>query len=422
MVEGRAIILSDYAGGDSAASGGAGHAVRDHYSALRDHGVDVRLVSGFAAGEDADIVSLGGADLREGGRGGAIRTIYNPAARRSLGALLADEDPERTVVILHQWTRYLSPAAIGLLAPFRTMIYMHDYFWPCPNGAYYDFVERRPCDRRPLGLRCVAADCDRAGRLHKLGRLARHVALRGVTRGHADRRLFLHLSDHARRTAEPLLPGERHADVRNWLAIPAAPPPARGTPRFDIGYFGRLEPEKGVSELADAAVRLGLSGYYVGTGSLVASLAERPGQHHRRWRPRAEMTAAMRACRVVVLPSRWPETWGLIVPEAMAAGVPVVVSMRAGSAELVQRFGGGATFDPAVPGDLDRALLEALTAGEPVAADRWPRFARYLSAERHADRIVALAAQTWAIDLRPAHAPRPVASESLPGVRQPLAT
>lgn len=419
MRSGRALVLSDYAGGGSAAQGGAGHAVLDSFHALAGAGMDVRLVAGFgtpSVADPAQVVMLGGEDLREAGGAGAVRAVYNPAARAALKPLLAREDPDTTVIILHQWTRFLSPAAIGLLAPFRVMIYMHDYFWPCPNGAYYDFREREPCHRRPLGAACAAADCDRDGRAAKLGRLARHVVLQAETHWPADHRLFLHLSRRAHRTAAPLLPGEWHAEVTNWLAVPDVPPPPPASPTYDFGYFGRLEPEKGVGLLIDAAAGLGLVGLFVGRGSLEDAIRTAPGQDLALWRPRADMPAAMRSCRVVVLPSLWRETWGLATAEAMAAGVPVLVSGRAGSAELVERFGGGAIFDPAVPGDLEAKLRRIAAEGRPIESERWAAFARHLSAARHAERVVVLGREHWGIDLNPPspRATAPAAPQAVP--------
>ena len=422
MRDGRAIILSDYVGGDGAATGGAGHAVLASYRALNAAGVDVRVIAGFGpvpTGEPGRFVSLGGTDLREGGGAAALRAIYNPAARARLHEALRDEVPGRTVIILHQWTRYLSPAVMGLLAGFRLMVYMHDYFWACPNGAYYDFRAETPCARRPMGGDCVSANCDRQGRLRKLGRVARQAALIATKPGPAGNRLCLHLSDMARATIAPLLPDDRHAVIRNPQTIAPDPPTSPGAARYDIGYFGRLEPEKGVAMLVEAVGQLGVSGLFVGRGALEDMIADRPGCEHRPWQPREAMRAAMRACRVVVLPSRWRETWGLIVPEAMAAGVPVLVSARAGSAELVERFGGGASFDPGVAGDLEAKLLAMLGAdadGRRAAVRDWSGFRDFLSAERHAERIVALAAQHWGIDLRRSVSARlrPAASEALP--------
>lgn len=401
MRDGRAIILSDYIGGEGANSGGAGHAALDSYRALRAAGADVRVVAGFGAApaiEPDRFAALGGSDLRGGGAGSMLRGIYNPAARTALTKEFAGADPNTTLVILHQWTRYLSPAALAVADRFPTMIYMHDYFWACPNGLYYDFREERPCDRQPMGARCLAAACDRQGRVTKIGRVMRQTAREAVTRSAPTRRLFLHLSEQAHRTAAPLLPGERHAIVYNPLPMAATPAPSATEPRYDVGYFGRLETDKGVGALVETIAALGLTGLLVGQGALEPAIAGVPGIEHRAWQARDAMAAAMRSCAVVVLPSLWHETWGLIVPEAMAAGVPVLVSCRAGSAELVRRFGGGATFDPGVPGDL-ADTLQALLAAPPWPTSMHEALRTFLSPKRHAARLLALAESQFGLDL-----------------------
>ena len=403
MPDGRIVIVSDYVGGEGSASGGAGHVAYDSFRALRAAGVDVRMTAGFGtppAGDLDRFTSLGGRDLRAGGLRDTVRAIYNADAGRALAADLRDEDANTTVVILHQWTRYLSPAALGALGRFHSMIYMHDYFWACPNGAYYDFRQARPCDRRPLGISCLAADCDRQGRVHKIGRVLRQAARKASVRAAAERRLFLHLSERAMGTAAPLLPGECHAIVHNPLDMSELLPRASTPPRYDFGYFGRLEPEKGLLALIEVADRLRLKGLFVGQGVLEPEIARRPHLRHRAWEPRSAMPAAMQSCEVVVLPSLWQETWGLIIPEAMAANVKVVVSTRAGSAELVEHFGGGAIFDPGVPGDLERTMQTTLTAPPPRL--RHPQaFRDALSPARHAERIVGLAARRFDVALQP---------------------
>ena len=411
MRSGRVVLLSDYVGGEGPGSGGAGHAALDSYRALRAAGADVRVIAGFGAGggiEPDRFASLGGEDLRAGGVAGMARAIYNPAARAALASELAGADPDATLVILHQWTRFLSPAALRVAARFPTMIYMHDYFWACPNGLYYDFREARPCTRRPMGARCLAADCDRGGRVQKLGRVARQAAKQIATAGDPQRRLFLHLSENAQRTAAPLLPGERHSVLYNPLPLGEAPPPAP-LPTYDIGYFGRLERDKGVESLVDALAATRMTGLFVGEGSLSPLLGEAAGVTHRPWQARDTMAVAMRSCGVVVLPSLWNETWGLIAPEAMAAGVPVLVSARAGSAELVRRFGGGQVFNPGRPGEL-AATLAAMLAAPPAPTRLRDDLRTFLSPERHAACILQLAESRFGLNLR--EVSRPVAARA----------
>jgi glycosyltransferase involved in cell wall biosynthesis len=47
---------------------------------------------------------------------------------------------------------------------------------------------------------------------------------------------------------------------------------------------------------------------------------------------------------VLVLPSRY-DGWGVVVNEALCAGVPVICSDQVGARVLVEKFGAGAVFD-----------------------------------------------------------------------------
>jgi glycosyltransferase involved in cell wall biosynthesis len=74
------------------------------------------------------------------------------------------------------------------------------------------------------------------------------------------------------------------------------------------------------------------------------------------WRPHPGILAAMARAAMVVVPSRWPEPFGMTALEAMACGAPLLCSMRGGLAEVAG--------DAAVPIDPDDAesLAAALVA------------------------------------------------------------
>ncbi|MBN1425550.1 glycosyltransferase family 4 protein [Candidatus Fermentibacteria bacterium] len=68
------------------------------------------------------------------------------------------------------------------------------------------------------------------------------------------------------------------------------------------------------------------------------------------WVPYHDMPALLRSSRVVVVPTMWPEPFGLIALEAMASGVPVVVHRIGGLANLVEDGVSGLVV---TPGDVE---------------------------------------------------------------------
>jgi glycosyltransferase involved in cell wall biosynthesis len=71
----------------------------------------------------------------------------------------------------------------------------------------------------------------------------------------------------------------------------------------------------------------------------------------------SEMPRAYAAADVLVLPSDRGETWGLVVNEALAAGVPAIVSDRCGCApDLIAPIDAALVFRVTEPPDLARAL------------------------------------------------------------------
>jgi len=146
-----------------------------------------------------------------------------------------------------------------------------------------------------------------------------------------------------------------------------------------VGYLARMCAEKGLPTLVDAFVRLAGEGgmrdvrlRIVGTRTaadlplvreLEARLANAGLADRASWHPdveRAEKISLLRGCSVLSVPATYGEAFGLYVPEALAAGVPVVVPRHGALPELVEATGGGILCAPDDPADLARALAELL--------------------------------------------------------------
>jgi glycosyltransferase involved in cell wall biosynthesis len=145
-------------------------------------------------------------------------------------------------------------------------------------------------------------------------------------------------------------------------------------------FVGKLEAKKRPLDFIDAVAAASarganLSGVVVGDGVLMGACIE----HIRQlgapvamagFRNQMQIAAAYAAADVLVIASDEGETWGLVVNEAMAAGLPVIASKAVGCVpDLVQDGVTGATY---ACGDLERlaALLVEASQDRPGWRDR----------------------------------------------------
>jgi glycosyltransferase involved in cell wall biosynthesis len=157
--------------------------------------------------------------------------------------------------------------------------------------------------------------------------------------------LFLAPSDFTRRRLREWgVPEGRIRVLRNFVphvSTRLAPPGAFGL------YVGRLSEEKGLRSLLAALARAGDPPFrIVGDGPLeseLPALADRLGLARTQFIGRLDVNQVremMRESRFFVMPSECDENAPLGVLEAMASGLPVVVTRRGGLPELVDRGGG----------------------------------------------------------------------------------
>lgn len=78
--------------------------------------------------------------------------------------------------------------------------------------------------------------------------------------------------------------------------------------------------------------------------------------------PFGTASAVMAGYHAVVIPSEH-DGWGVVVNEALTAGVPVIVSKNVGASAMVEKFGCGIVYDPQNPDALQEALM--LVASRP---------------------------------------------------------
>jgi len=290
----------------------------------------------------------------------AFQGLYNARARAAIAAVLRRCSPERTVVHLHGYTKALSTGPIQTAARlgFSTVCTLHDFFAACPNGAFYDYRREEICRRTALGSDCLSTNCDKRAAAHKAYRVLRSLSQRHVSQFPAVVGDYITLSQGSADLLRPYLPATaRFHPLENIIETEMAPPVEVAVNR-ELVVVGRLDTEKGVELAAQVACTAGLPITFVGEGSLRPAL-EAAGAKVTGWVTPAEVRSWLRRARVLVFPSRWYETYGLVVSEAAALGVPAIVSDVSAAAERVEHGVTGWRFRSGDAADLLRCLTAA---------------------------------------------------------------
>jgi glycosyltransferase involved in cell wall biosynthesis len=282
---------------------------------LRQAGVEVVCLDQHASLDDPDRAK------------GALRNLWNATAARRLSALLAGK-PD-AVVHVHGWSKALSPSCLWTVrrSGLPTVVTIHDYFLACPNGALFDYQSNANCLLRPMSGACVTRHCDKQSYAMKAFRVLRQVIQNKAIAGARAPWHFAAISQFALSKIEPFLP---EAYGRSVLANPVdldRLPPVQPA-RSDLFLVaGRLSPEKGIGLFAEAARRANVRAAVIGAGECSDAIAAaNPSLEMLGWLDHADMLVKLRHARVLVFPSLWPETFGLVPQEAAAQGVPPIVS------------------------------------------------------------------------------------------------
>jgi glycosyltransferase involved in cell wall biosynthesis len=306
--------------------------------------------------------------------------IVNPFAVARARQAVRELRPDAALV--NMFAHHLSPALLYALGDVPLVLAVSDYKCVCPLGSKL-LPDDTPCTQR-AGLVCLTSSC--VGPLHWLRDRPRYALLRaGLGR---VRRVIACSAWMARALAADGI----DADV---LELPvAAPGPAycrvpSVTP--SVLYCGRLDREKGVDLLLRAFARVRAAApaarlRVAGAGPLRPALERRARDlgisdvvHFTGWLDPGAIEHELSQAWALVAPSLWAEPLGLVAPEAIVRGVPVIASASGGFAETVRAGASGLLFPSGDESALTACLLavvrrevfpEHLVAADVVAATR----------------------------------------------------
>jgi glycosyltransferase involved in cell wall biosynthesis/polysaccharide pyruvyl transferase WcaK-like protein len=415
-IPGRLVIVNDF----SIARGGATALALLEAELFGRRNMPITFITGDAGGNpDFDslgvsVVAVGQQRLLEAGvPSAALRGLYNRRALAALSDWIVRNDTPNTVYHLHVWSQVLSPSVFTALEPVRarTLITAHDFFLVCPNGAYANYASGTICSLKPLSAACLLTACDKRNHGHKLWRVARQGLQSRALRFADGRPMVLMIHEGMR---EPLERGGVPASalrttpnpIRPWHSTRVAAELNR-----EFVFVGRLGEEKGPDLAARAARRAGVPLVIIGDGPMRASLQEDfPEVAFTGQLAPAAVAERTRAARALVMPSRYPEPYGLVAVEAMWSGIPLVVAKSALLASEIDRRGAGLVCDP-----LDeRKFAEALSL---LAGD--DALARRMSDRAFADtRDLGLTPEAWVEELERAFSDVLASSPAAPSTSQ----
>lgn len=281
-----------------------------------------------------EIVPLGGEHILTGSRGRAMaRGFHNGGAKAMLEGWIAANDTAGTVYHVHGWSKIMSPAIFAALQHVsgRSILHAHDFFLACPNGAFYDYQRQSACARAPLGFGCVTCNCDKRSYAQKIWRVGRSARLRSLLlskEASAGRVILLHekMVSSFERAAYP--PEMLHT-LRNPV-VPYRSERVRAEENTEFFFIGRLEPEKGVEDAVEAAAAAGVRLTIIGDGPLREQLSRQgSGVELLGWQTHDQIADRIRGARALLMPTRYPEPFGLVAVEASQSGIPVLLSDKA---------------------------------------------------------------------------------------------
>jgi glycosyltransferase involved in cell wall biosynthesis len=306
------------------------------------------------------------------------RVLWSTDSYRSLVRVLRADRPD--VVHVHNVYPLLSSAVLYACAHqgVPVAVTLHNYRPVCPSGRLFrdgalccDCVGRLPAP-------AVRHGCYQESSLATVP-----IALAGEIHRRAWRTLvsaYICISDFQRQILAPADFAEERVFVKHNLMPFVEPPPPRSLASDTVVFTGRLDEAKGVPVLMEAwdlyrsasrtrTLRLVIAG----TGPL-SDVVET-------WsRDRSDIDVVglltpegcrqlMTTARVAVAPAQWLEPFGLVVVEALAAGVPLIAPAHAAFPELFVDRQEGRLF---APGDA-RSLAEVFHDVE-CSPDRYARY------------------------------------------------
>jgi glycosyltransferase involved in cell wall biosynthesis len=323
------------------------------------------------------------------------RSFVSPGAASWVQRFRAD--------VVHVHRTGLPSSLEGALRGSPVVYSLHDYGFACSTGTKY-FRSGRICGRahgRACLIAGVVAGCNH--RVDPRPAVARYRALGHELPAIRSADGFIAHSKFMRTVA--LANGfaaDRLSVVSPFVSVADDPVQPQPDAAQTVVFVGRVVREKGLDVLLNALALCGDKWdrlRVAGDGwqrERCCMLAKRLGISRKvdflGQVDVAGVRAALNDSRVVTVPARWPEPFGIVGLEAMAAARPVVASAVGGIPEWLEHGRTGLLVRPGDPVELAAAVVRVLD--DPVGAAAMGAEARRrvdrFSPDRHLEKLLAV--------------------------------
>lgn len=268
-----------------------------------------------------------------------LQGMWNFTAAKKFRELLQNFDTRDTIIHFHGGSKALSSSVINVANElhFKSIYHLHDYAIVCPNMGFYNFVDQKICKERPMSFQCIIKNCDSRSSYHKWWRCIRQIIQEKMGGLPANVNNFLSVSKFSYAILQQYLPEKSHVYfANNPINVEKRDAVDIVNNKFYL-FVGRLVKEKDPLIFAKVANELGLQAVFVGDGDLADEIKNIcPNAIITGWVGREEINYYYSKAKVLVFPSKWYETQGLVVPEAAAHGVPSIVASECAATDYVE--------------------------------------------------------------------------------------
>lgn len=391
------IVANDFAH----VNGGAAQVALSSAIGLSERGHDVTFLAAVAPVSKSlreskvNVVLTGQCDIKNDPHRlrAATQGIWNLKSSRMMARLLEQAELDRTVIHVHGWTKALTSSIIRAALKYgaAVIVTLHDYFYACPNGGFFNFPKKECCHLRPLSAACLSENCDRDGYSEKLWRSARQVVQNCFGFRNSPLLSFITISDFSENILKDFVARGATTYRVNSPSDFEKEIPVDVSANSRFMSLGRLSPEKGLDLLARAALELNCDVTFVGEGPSRAEIQlVNPRAQITGWKSRQEVKACLRSARCIVLPSRWYEAQPMVIAEAAALGIPAIVADQCAGREMVENNVTGFWFQSGNWVDL-RDKMALLGDGGTTAQMGRAAYQRHwkdpFTLEKHLDRL-----------------------------------